>query len=753
MLSDMMITSARARRILLLLILAIAAPRAASDEGVIVGRVVDADDQPVAGAMVVVCDQQTGIPVHESTSRPFTELSEKEYSDEERTHFAQALTDEQGRFVIDGVADGEYRLIAQSWPEAGGPITGALEKNGSVVILRGIVGHVRVPSDEAQHIALRPCGTASLRVDQSNCDLVIISAAPLATDPILGPLALSGEFIPQMVSASRTVGRILTVHGLPGGTVHIAAISFDNVSGFGGATAELTAGTMSHVHPLMVAAWSDGHHDPPPRLAALCDEYRARRDKLADPSVREQVPEYFALMKQKPADPRKAWTRAVPFLDRPITLADGRAIPFKDWLAVEEYVELRAYVDQRAGERREERLEEMGIDESITYEQALNDLYQVLGEQYPCFALKGIDWPAVGAAILPRAKDVADDEAFGLLCMEMVARLEDSHAHLLAGAAKLPELPLPRWDPGFACLVDDRGMPVVYYVDPGGPAEAAGIELGMTVTSIDGTSAMQAIEETMNLYRRWIGHSSERYLRYQCFRWFIRRDEQGARVRLEVEDVDGQARGFVVPATFDVRYIPRLPVPIAGISDSRSVSWKMLEDDIGYIYVRRIRDDLIASLDAAVGQMQAARGLIIDVRGNSEGGFDSQRGHLNFAFDRDGEEPDRPRFRGPIALLIDARCISAGEGWASWFIAHDRATFFGEATAGASARKTIYTLSNGLYKVRFPVKAYKGYLDRPIERRGLEPHVPIMPSAADIAAGRDTILEVAKAHLLREAGS
>ena len=30
-----------------------------------------------------------------------------------------------------------------------------------------------------------------------------------------------------------------------------------------------------------------------------------------------------------------------------------------------------------------------------------------------------------------------------------------------------------------------------------------------------------------------------------------------------------------------------------------------------------------------------------------------------------------------LALLIDERCISAGEGWASWFIANKRARTFG----------------------------------------------------------------------------
>ena len=245
-----------------------------------------------------------------------------------------------------------------------------------------------------------------------------------------------------------------------------------------------------------------------------------------------------------------------------------------------------------------------------------------------------------------------------------------------------------------------------------------------------------------------IKHISQRYLGYQAARWFVRQTDQGTPVTLEAETPDGQARTFELSATQGVRYLPRLPVPIPGISDSTSVGWTMLDGNIGYIYVRRIRGDLIERLDLAVKDLQDAKGLIVDVRGNSGGGFDSSRSHRNFAPD-DTEEPQRPRFKGPMALLIDARCISAGEGWASWFIARDRARSFGQDTAGASSRKRHYVLKNGFYTVTFPVKAYRGFLDRPIERRGLEPDEPVVQNAKDLAAGRDTVLEAARDHLFK----
>ncbi|MHC4443194.1 MAG: S41 family peptidase [Planctomycetota bacterium] len=380
------------------------------------------------------------------------------------------------------------------------------------------------------------------------------------------------------------------------------------------------------------------------------------------------------------------------------------------------------------------------------YQETFVDLYNQLAKYYPCFELKNIDFKAVGQELLPRAKQIKTDREFGLLCLELVARLEDSHAHLIKGSSDIPLLPFPQWDPGFACLIDDRNQPVVYYVDKNGPAHSACIKPGMTVLAINRKPADQAIKQCMKQISKYIGFSSQRALRYQAARWFTRQTERGAKVTLEMQEPNGSKRTFNLPATLARRYLPRLPVPIKGISEKVNVSWTMLENRVGYIYVRRIRNDLIEKLDRAVADLKEAKGLIIDVRGNSGGGFDGQRAHRNFNTD-DGREPFRPRFQGPITLLIDPKCVSAGEGWASWFIANKKARLFGQTTAGASSRKKTYTLKNGLYKVVFPVKAYRGYLKRPIERRGLEPDVPIKQNTQDLALGRDTVLEAAKKYL------
>jgi C-terminal processing protease CtpA/Prc len=710
------------------------------------GCVVDGDGSPVAAAVVIVCDHQTGIPVSATSYRPFTK--EMDYQ-----QIAGAVTDDQGQFEFDVVRPGDYRLIAQSWEDADEPVKQVLEVNGRIVHLRGIVPKITVPSAGAEQVVIRPAGTAVLDITTSpqapnDETLLVVSRAELAADPVLAFAAWTGPFMPQMLAGNRMPHGRTVVRGMPAGPVSIAAFAADNNPGFGGVRCKLSEGRTSFVSVPLIASWSDGHKQPPEHLRALVEQ---RSDPLA-PSVMELVraanPEVARQMQAARENSRALGAGLGPFLSTVIEYPPGTRRPLREVLAADAYVRLLTHDRERREKQRQRRIQEMEIDDSVTYEQAFEDLFARLGRDYPCFELKGTDWQAVGARLRPQVKEVQNDRQFGLLCLELVAALQDSHAQLLPAAAPVPEVEFPLWDAGFACLVDDRGEPVVYFVAAESAAARAGLKPGMTVQSVNGIEAGEAIQSTKEHLKRYVGYSSDRYLRYHAYRFFARQQKQGQPIELVVALPNSSEKKFHMRAEHRAGYLPRLPVPIDGIADSGNVSWKMLEEQIGYIYVRRIQADLIESLDAAIKQLASARGLIIDVRGNSGGGFDSRRAFRNFDLE-DGAEPSRPRFTREIALLIDARCISAGEGWTSWFVARQRARLFGEATAGASARKTTYTLRNGLFKVRYPVKAYRGSLDRPIERRGLVPDVPLMPRAEDIAAGRDTVLEAAKEWLYR----
>lgn len=385
-----------------------------------------------------------------------------------------------------------------------------------------------------------------------------------------------------------------------------------------------------------------------------------------------------------------------------------------------------------------------------TYAPAFKQLYDYLGQVYPNFKMKGIDWKAVGDQLLPRSRQVRTQREFGLLVEELVARLQDSHAVVETGSVQPPEPDLPRWDPGIICLIDDRDRPVIFFIEPNSSAQKAGIKIGMAVVSVNGIAAEDAMRNYMKAVSQYSGNSSERVLRYYGARQFLYQQRRGSMVSLILEDPSGKRLTVEIPADYDGdRFLQRLPILPTGITDADNISWTHLPDNIGYIHLHRIRDGLEEEIDAALRDIGQARGLIIDVRGNTGGGFDEERALRNFDLSpQDSAEPQRPRYRGPIALLIDEGCISAGEGWSSWFIANHRAKVFGTTTAGASSAKETYTLSNGLYTVIVPIKDYTGFLNRAIERRGLEPDVAVRCNARDLAQGRDTVMEAATRWLL-----
>ncbi|MBN2474932.1 MAG: hypothetical protein JXB62_10020 [Pirellulales bacterium] len=719
--------------------------------GSITGKVLDADGKPVADVMVMLCQQSTGVPFVQGAQHTLVEAFLDRSPQRE---LAFSLSDDRGRFAFDKLPLGRYRLVAQSWRDAK-PAKGLMEVHGELLELRGIAENVEVAAGASPEVAIRPLGTGILRLDEdmpNDWTVLVLSTSPPRADPILGWVGWGGPLVANLLGAHRMPKGKTTVYGLPEGKVHFVLFANDDSPGFGAGEANVKSGKITDAYAPIVAGWSDGRHDPPPRLVPLFNQVKSLAQEK-DFSLPELLRKHGIELNWKGIMNSQAEISR--HLSTQIELPDGTKTTFGDLMAIVGYLELQRAVERRQAQARARAGQPSGEGSEPTgkeragYEETLIDLHRHLGQSYPCLELKKIDWQAVGETLLPQAKEVTTDEQFGLLCLELVARLEDSHAVVGEGTANPPTPPFPQWDPGFACLIDDRQQPVVYYVDGNSPAEAAGVCVGMTVLSVNGLAAGEAIQQCMQHTRKYWGYSSDRYLRYQAARWFPRQMERGAKVTVEVQSPDGKKQTLEMPATLGVRYLPRLPVPIAGVSDSGNVSWTMLDDQIGYIYVRRIRADLTEQLDRAVAQLKDARGMIVDVRGNSGGGFDASRAHRNFAPD-DDQEPERPRFHGPMALVIDSRCISAGEGWASWFIAHRRARVFGEATAGASARKQTYTLKNGLYTVTFPVKAYRGFLSRPIERRGLEPDVPLRQSAGDLTEGRDTVLEAARTHLLGE---
>lgn len=190
-----------------------------------------------------------------------------------------------------------------------------------------------------------------------------------------------------------------------------------------------------------------------------------------------------------------------------------------------------------------------------------------------------------------------------------------------------------------------------------------------------------------------------------------------------------------------------------------------LDDGVGYLRIPSFHGEgWGGEVDVALASLGSASRLVVDVRGNGGGIYDtalsiagrfttsSRRfGYLQF---RDGPahtdltafipETLHPagtrRFDGPVVLLVDDAVYSAAETFTLAMRARGDVTVVGTTTGGASGGPTPRELPNGWV---YQLSEWIEYtLDRtPFEGTGLAPDVVARGSLAEARAGRDVILE------------
>ena len=215
---------------------------------------------------------------------------------------------------------------------------------------------------------------------------------------------------------------------------------------------------------------------------------------------------------------------------------------------------------------------------------------------------------------------------------------------------------------------------LILEVTSGSPAEEAGLLAGEVITSADGTSLA--------------GEA-----RYQGSEHI--RGEAETTVELEVLGTDGSTR------TVEVR---REAVP------NNPVTYKMLEDSVGYVKLANFYDNSAQRVRAAVEdlQSQGARALVFDMRGNG-GGYLTQltemldfllpEGPIFISRSRSGRETviqsDAACVDLPMAVLVNAGTYSAAEFFAAQLQEDGAAVIVGTPTSGKGYSQQTFPLPHG----------------------------------------------------------
>jgi len=358
-------------------------------------------------------------------------------------------------------------------------------------------------------------------------------------------------------------------------------------------------------------------------------------------------------------------------------------------------------------------------------------------KSYPFFDLKKIrkGWKKARIGFAKRAKACKSDDDFILLVFDAVKILRDAHITVETKSGQYPKWP-KKYFPGLDFLPASKERVIVMHAPPG---KSSKLPPGTIITKIDGKPARQVLEDRARAAWKEGGYfSSPQRARLFVYRQPLAGEKKGKSHKLSyLQGKSKSEKAITLKSKYPVENWSRAyNQPEKLKQDGKSFSYVQLESGVGYMWWRRIDESISDGIPRALEACPGAKGWIVDLRANTGGGYGKEL--------LDGMK-SLPQ---PVAVILDAGCISAGETAARDLVGLTKARLFGATTAGSSSSKRRWTFPSGIATIRFSTRSRKGVGGKVIEFNGIEPDVPVEADPEEVRAGKNTEILRAEAYLL-----
>ena len=228
---------------------------------------------------------------------------------------------------------------------------------------------------------------------------------------------------------------------------------------------------------------------------------------------------------------------------------------------------------------------------------------------------------------------------------------------------------------GVEIYAGDDGYIVVSSVTPGGPAEAAGILAEDKITEVDGESITGKTAADVSA---------------------LVKGEEGTDVTLTIFR---ESTGEVLEKT-----VTRQDIQV------QTVSWRMMDDNIGYISITNFRENTYNQFKEALDTLEAEdmEKLVLDLRNNTGGLVKSAHeigeellpeGIMVYTMDKEGNREDTlcddVYNDVPMVVLVNGNSASAAEILAGAIQDTGRGDLIGTTTFGKGLVQRLFTLPDG----------------------------------------------------------
>lgn len=367
----------------------------------------------------------------------------------------------------------------------------------------------------------------------------------------------------------------------------------------------------------------------------------------------------------------------------------------------------------------------------------------------------GLDWQAIHQEFRPKVEKANSLEEARAVMREMLGRLHETHFAILPGTLFdamdgniLSKEVAGDGSPGIDLRALD-GEAVVTEVDPGSPAERAGVKPGWTITNVNGgdlTAGIRTLAADPTIPEITLTHS------------LLARLSGPIGGKISVTFLDGRR----TPVALQLGLAAPRGEPSSFGNLPETYVWfesKHL-DGAGYVRFNMFLDipRVMGGFGKAVADCRDCDGLIIDLRGNPGGIGAMAMGMAGYLVSKQGLRlgtmytrdvplnfvinPRFPMFTGPVAVLLDACSASTSEIFAGGLKDLGRARIFGTRSAAAALPSIIEKLPDG-DGFQYAVANYISEGGKPLEGTGVQPDVEVKLTREALLEGRDPVTESA----------
>jgi C-terminal processing protease CtpA/Prc len=367
------------------------------------------------------------------------------------------------------------------------------------------------------------------------------------------------------------------------------------------------------------------------------------------------------------------------------------------------------------------------------WQKTFDVVWKTVNEKYFDASFGGIDWAAIRQQYAPQVATVQTDIEFRDLLTRMLGEIKISHLHILDLAALDKQLARSVVTRGLALRNIDNEVVVTRVVD-GSPAVRAGLQPGFIVQAIDDVPVTTARDAETRL-----ATDSETH-------------------RLTILDEASKTReitiGHGLPPPGNVE-----SVKILNGNRLALVETRQLAGNIGYLHFTNFIEPIKKRLAAIFDSMGNARGVIIDLRGNSGGDTEVGLAMAGMLIEKETEisitrtrktdnnvykaKPLKNSYRGLVVILLDEVSASESEEVTAGLQAAGRVVVIGKKSRGEDMDATFQELPMDSIALLYPVglpRTPKGVV---IEGRGVIPDLEVNLTRAELLKGRDSQLEAA----------